>query len=304
MYDVIILGAGTAGLNASLYCVRAGLKTLVLEKEAGNGGQIALSSIVENWLGEKSLSGADLSAKFTEHVKSLGVEIKNFVEVTSVDLSGKTKKIKTSSGDFESKALIIATGSREKKLGIRGEEEFKGKGVSYCGLCDGPFFKDKNIVVVGGGNTALEEADYLTKFASKVYLIHRREEFRADKLVIERTKSNKKIEFLMNKTIEEIVGETKIEKIKIKDKNSEEESEVSVEGVFIFVGTIPNTELFPDLKKNKQAYLLADEKMQTNLSGVFVAGDVREQPINQLITAASDGAIAAVSAYKFLSEHF
>lgn len=304
MYDVIIIGSGTAGLNAALYSVRAGLKTLVLEKEPITGGQIALSAIVENWIGEKSISGADLANKFTDHAKTLGAEIKTFAHVSSVDLSGEVKKVKTSVGDFESKALIIATGSKERKLAIPGENELKGKGVSYCALCDAAFFKDKEVAVIGGGNTALEEGEYLSKFASKIYLIHRREEFRAEKVILDRVNKNNKFEFMLNKTATGIIGENNVQKLKIKDVKTNEESELNISGVFIFIGMLPNSELFPDIKKDEKGHILADEYMSTNIKGVFVAGDVRKQPMNQLVTAASDGAIAAVSAYKYLSGHF
>ncbi|MDD5023210.1 MAG: thioredoxin-disulfide reductase [Candidatus ainarchaeum sp.] len=302
MYDVIIIGSGSAGLNASLYAARAGLKTLIIEKEPITGGQIALSSIVENWLGEKSISGSKLVEKFTEHVSSFGVEIKQFTEVISVELEGEVKKIKTSSEEFQSKVIVIATGSREKKLGISGEEEFKGKGVSYCALCDAGFFKGKEVAIIGGGNTALEESEYLSKFASKIYIIHRRNELKAEKIILEKAKKNKNLEFILNTTVSEITGNKQVEKIKLKNVETGKESFLDVSGVFVFVGMIPNSELFQNIKKDEHGYIISDEYMQTNVPGVFVAGDVRKQPINQLITAAADGAIAAVSAYKYLSE--
>jgi thioredoxin reductase (NADPH) len=302
MYDVIILGGGFAGLTSAIYTTRAGLKTLVLEKEPACGGQIALSAVVENWPTEKSISGLDLSLKLTEQVKNLGAEIKTFEEVQSVVLEQKIKKIKTSVSSYESKAVIIATGAHEKKLGILGESEFKGKGVSYCALCDAAFFKDKIVGVIGGGNTAFEESEFISKFASKIYIIHRREEFRAEKILVQRAEKNPKIEFLLNKIPVEIIGDKFIEKIKLKDAKTGEISEIKLDGVFVFIGMIPNTSLFSSIKKDEKGYLLADENMQTNLSGVFVAGDVRKKPIEQLVTASSDGAIAGVSAFKYLTE--
>jgi len=302
LYDVLIIGSGTAGLNAALYSVRAGLKTIILDRAPSPGGQIALSSIVENWLGEKSISGSDLANKFASHVKSFGVEIKTFVSVESVSLSGEIKTTKTSSEIFKSKTVIIATGSKERKLGIPGEEKFKGKGVSYCALCDAAFFKNKEVAVIGGGNTAIEEAQYISKFASKIYIIHRRDKFRADKIIVDKAEHNEKIEFMMNKSPIEFFGNDKLEGVKLKDNVSGNISDLNVSGVFVFVGMIPNSELFSDLKKDNRGYLVSNEYMETNIPGVFVAGDIRNRPLNQLITAASDGAIAAISAYNYLSK--
>ncbi len=302
MYDVIIIGGGFAGLTSAIYTVRAGLKTLVLEKEPACGGQIALSSVVENWPGEKSISGVDLSLKLAEQVKNLGAEIKTFEEVVSADLEGKIKKIKTSENSYESKTIIIASGAREKSLGIPGELEFKGRGISYCALCDAAFFKDKVVGVIGGGNSAFEESEFISKFASKIYIIHRREEFRAEKVLVENAKKNKKIEFLLNKAPIEIIGNKLIEKIKLKDNKTGEISEIKLDGVFVFVGTVPNTSLFDSIKKDEKGHILCDELMKTNISGVFAAGDARKKPIEQLVTASSDGAIAGVSVSKYLSE--
>lgn len=300
IYDLIIIGGGPAGLTAALYGARAGLTTLVLEKKPINGGQITSTSVVENWPGTKSISGMDLANSMAEHVLSLGVEIKNMYEVQEVKLEGKIKKIKTNYGEFESKTVIIATGCSEKKIGVKGEEELKGQGVSYCSICDAPFTKGKTVAVIGGGNSALEEAEYLSTFASKVYLIHRREEFRADKVVIDKVKSNKKIEFLLNKTVSEIIGKNKVEKIRIKDTKSEKESELKIDFVFVFIGMDPNTELFKEVKKDQNNYILADKECSINLKGVFVAGDVRSGAIKQVVVASSDGATAALSVRNFI----
>ncbi len=300
IYDLIIIGGGPAGLTAALYGARAGLTTIVLEKKPINGGQISSTSVVENWPGTKSISGMDLANNMAEHVLSLGVEIKNMYEVQEAQLEGKIKKIKTNYGEFESKTVIIATGCSEKKIGVKGEEELKGQGVSYCSICDAPFTKGKTVAVIGGGNSALEEAEYLSSFASKVYLIHRREEFRADKAVIDKVKSNKKIEFLLNKTVSGIIGKKKVESIKLKDTKSGKEEELKVDFVFVFIGMDPNTEVFKEVKKDQNNYILANNNFSTNLGGVFVAGDVRSGAIKQVIVASSDGAVAALSARNFI----
>ncbi len=301
VYDLIIIGGGPAGLTAAIYGVRAGLNTLVLEKKPINGGQISATSVVENWPGIKSISGMDLANSMAEHVLSLGVEIKNMCEVQEAELSGKIKKIKTNYGEFESKTVIIATGCSEKKIGVKGEEELKGAGVSYCSICDAPFTKGKIVAVIGGGNSALEEAEYLSSFGSKIYLIHRREEFRADKAVINKVQSNKKIEFLLNKTVSEIIGKKKVESIKLKDTQSGKESELKIDFVFVFIGMDPNTEIFKEVKKDQNRYLLADKEFSTNLEGVFVAGDVRSEATKQVVVACSDGAVAALSARNFIT---
>jgi len=302
IYDVIILGAGPAGLTAALYASRSGLKTLVLDKTPVVGGQIALTSLVENWPGVQSTDGPALSNNFADHAKKFGAEIKNMVSVSEVELEGKVKKLKTSAGDFEGKSLIIATGAKERTLGVPGEEEYKGKGVSYCATCDAPFFKDKNVVVIGGGSAAFDEGLYITKFAKQVTFVHRREEFRAEQILIDRAKNNDKVKFQLNKIVVSIIGnEQGVEKIKLKDTKDDSESEFQVDGVFIYIGMLPNTELFKGkLNMNDNNYLITNDNMETNIKGVFAAGDVRFSPVKQITTATSDGTIAATMALKYL----
>ncbi|MBN2477919.1 thioredoxin-disulfide reductase [Candidatus Micrarchaeota archaeon] len=303
MYDVLIIGGGAAGLTAALYASRAGLKTAVLEKSPGLGGQISSTSIIENWPGNQSMTGADFSQKLSEHAKKFGAQITTFAEVNDADLTSNPKKIKTSAGDFEGKTVIIATGAHEKKLGVPGEDEYKGRGVSYCSTCDAPFFQDKTVAVIGGGNSAFEEGIFISKFAKKVIIIHRRDEFRAEKIVVDGAKENEKIEFMTSKTVKEIKGNNSLEKLVLEDTKTGETSELNVDGVFIYVGMIPNTELFKGkINTDERGYIITNENMETNIPGVYAAGDVRKSPVKQLTTAASDGTISAVIAEKYISE--
>lgn len=300
-YDLIIIGAGPAGLTAALYASRSGLKTAIIEKGA-IGGQISTTAIIENYPGYESISGPDLTAKMAEHAKKFGAEIMEFTEVLNLDFEGETKKVKTGSGDLEAKAIIIATGSREKKLGAKGETELKGKGVSYCATCDAPFFRNKDVIVIGGGNSALEEANYLTKFANSVTVVHRRGEFRAEKAVQEKVKNNPKIKFIMESTVEEIVGQKKVESVKIKNVKTNSISEIKCDGIFIYVGMIPNSELVAGkLALDKYGQITVDNEMKTNAKGVFAAGDVTNSKVKQVTTATGDGTIAAVFAEKYIS---
>lgn len=292
--DILILGAGPAGLTAAIYASRSGHKVVILEKGTA-GGQIASSWLVENYPGVKKMSGQELTAIMAEQAKSFGTKIVEFAEITSVDL--KKREVKTASGPYRGRALIIATGNAEKKLSVPGENELKGRGVSYCATCDAPFFKGKEIAVVGGGNSALEESLHLAKFASRVTIIHRRDSFRAEKRIQEGISKNPKMKFLLESAVSSINGKEKVESLTVKNLKTGKETELKVSGVFIYVGMIPNSELFKNqLKTDEAGFIITNEKMETSIPGVFAAGDVRESPIKQLTTAAGDGTVAAIFA--------
>lgn len=299
-FDVIILGSGPAGFSAAIYAARGNVKTAILDISMF-GGQPSNYLEIENYPAFSLIGGFELMEKFEEHADKFGVEKFPMVEIQSVNLTSEIKEIETTENIFKAKTVIIATGAQAKKLGIAGEEEFKGRGVSYCAICDGAFYKDKTVAVVGGGNAAVEEAMYLTKFAKKVYVIHRRDELRADKIVCERAKKNEKLEFILSTIPLEILGTNTVEKILLKDLKTNENKELSVDGVFPYIGFSPNVENFNgQLKQNQQGFIETDVNMQTSLDGVFAAGDVRNTPLRQVITAAADGAVAACNAVKYI----
>lgn len=302
VYDIIIVGGGPAGLNAALYASRSSLSVLVLEKMPATGGFLLDIPKIENWLGEKSIAGRELATKFSEHAKAAGAEIRTFVTVMGADLKADPKVVKTNIGNFEGKSVIIATGTTHRKLGVPGEEEFAGRGVSYCATCDGTFFKGKNVAVVGGGKSALTEALYLAKIAESVTIIHRREEFRADRILIDTVKKEPKIKLLLNSVVTEILGNGSVNLLKVKNVATEEEKLMPFDGVFIYVGLNPNTALFNGLDIDENGFIITDKGMMTNIPGVFAAGDVRAGALMQVITAAADGAIAAVSVGKYMRE--
>lgn len=302
-YDCIILGSGPAGFSASIYAARAGLKTAIIDINMF-GGQPSNYLEIENYPGFSLINGFELMEKFEQHSDKFGVCKFPMVEINNINLSNPLKEIETSDKIFKSKTLIIATGAKPKKLNIKGENEFKSRGVSYCAICDGAFYKDKVVAVIGGGNSALEEALYLTKFAKKVYIIHRREGLRAEKLVCERASVNPKLEFILCAIPIEIKGTNKVEKLILNDLNTNTIKEIEVDGVFPYIGLSPNTDGFnAQLKQNQNGFIETDVNMQTSQEGVFAAGDVRNTPLRQVITAASDGAIAANSASKYIETH-
>ena len=299
-FDCIILGGGPAGLSSALYCARSGLKTAIMDISAIGGAPINYCEI-ENYLGFSKIQGFELCEKFENHVDEFEIEKFPYEEIQEIDLISSTKKIKTLNDEFHAKSIIIATGARNKKLNVKGEEENIGRGVSYCAVCDGAFYKDKDVAVVGGGNSALEEALYLTKFVKKVYLIHRRDTFRAEKIVQNRVFENKKIEFVKDSVVEEIIAQQKVSEILIKNVKTQKTKTIKVDGIFPYVGLEPNVEMFSaQLKQDPQGFILVDETMKTNIDGVFAIGDVRKTPLRQVITAVSDGAIAGVEAAKYL----
>lgn len=299
MYDLIIIGGGPAGLTAGIYAQRARLKTLLLEKEI-LGGQIAVSDVIENYPGFPSISGADLMERFEQHAKGLGLEIK-MADVMDILDRDKEKIIKTSEGDLIAKTVIVATGAKPKRLGISGEKEFTGKGVSYCATCDGPFFKGHKVLVVGGGDTAVKEAVYLSRIAGRVYIAHRRDQLRAEKVIQEKAFSTPNIEMLWSHVLKEIKGKTGVEKVILQNLKDNSVRELNVKGVFVFVGINPTTD-FVDVEKDKNGFIKTDQGMQTSVKGIFAAGDCRTTPLKQVSTAVGDGAIAAFMAEKYIED--
>lgn len=299
-FDVIILGSGPAGFSAAIYASRGNLKTAILDISMF-GGQPSNYLEIENYPGFSLIGGFELMEKFEEHADKFGVEKFPMVEIEKVTLNSELKQIETNDTIFKTKSVIIATGAQAKKLGIAGEEEFKGRGVSYCAICDGAFYKDKTVAVIGGGNSAIEEAIYLTKFAQKVYIIHRRDELRADKICQQRAFENEKIEFVLSHSPLEIKGTNTVETLILKNLKTDEIKELNVNGVFPYIGFSPNVDNFNgQLKQNPQGFIETDTNMQTSIEGVYAAGDVRNTPLRQVITAAADGAIAACNAVKYI----
>ncbi|MBN1134711.1 MAG: thioredoxin-disulfide reductase [Methanosarcinaceae archaeon] len=298
MYDLVIIGGGPAGLSAGIYAIRYGLDVIVLEKNEISG-QIALTEIVENYPGFKSINGMELMEKFKEHAQDAGVTIQSS-EVLNVKNEGKIKIVSTDSGELEAKSVIIATGASPQHLGIPGEEELIGKGVSYCATCDGPFFTNLNVIVVGGGDSAITDALILSKIVKTVSIVHRRDSLRAVKIMQERAFSAKNIEFFWDTVIEKIIGSETVEKVVLKNLKTDEVKEMKIDGVFIYVGIQPNT-YFVDIDKNKSGFIITNARMETSAEGIYAAGDCRETSLRQVVTAASDGAMAALSAYEYVT---
>ena len=301
-YDVLILGGGPAGLSAGLYASRGAAKTAIVDISMF-GGQPSNYLELENYPGFGHIGGYDLMEKFEEHADMFNIKKFPMQEIQAVELTPEIKKIETLDSIFLAKTVIIATGAQAKKLGINGEKEFSGRGVSYCAVCDGAFYRDKTVAVVGGGNAAVEEGMYLTKFASKVYIIHRRDTLRADKIVQERAFKNEKVEFIYDTVPVEIQGGECVENFVVKNVKTGEISNLKIDGVFPYIGFAPNVELFSgQLKQDEGGFIITDEKMQTSIPGVYAIGDVRTTPLRQVITAAADGAVAGFFATKFLEE--
>lgn len=298
--ELVIIGAGPAGLSAAVYGKRAGLDVLVLEK-GKPGGQILITSEIENWPGTIHSSGEGLAESFRAHAEHFKAEIRTGL-VRSVEVTDGKKIVHTDKGDIEAGALIVATGASFRKLGCKGEAEHIGKGVSFCAVCDAAFFEDLEVAVIGGGNTAVEEAVYLTQFASKVYIVHRRDEFRADRMASDRALANPKIVPVWNSVVESIEGEDMVEKIVVKNVKTGQLSDIEVNGVFMFVGTLPNARFMEGVVETKEGgWIVTDAKMETSVPGIFAAGDVRDTSLRQVITAAADGARAAMAAYAHIA---
>ena len=302
-YQLIILGGGPAGLTAGLYAARDRMQVVLVEKGVV-GGQVLVTDWLDNYPGfPEGISGFDLIEKMAAQAKRFELETKN-ANVVKVELTETKKKLILESGEeLTCQALIICTGARPNKLGIPGEQELTGKGVSFCATCDGPFFRDQEILVVGGGDTAVQEADFLTKFASKVTVIHRRDELRATKVLQERAFANEKIEFLWNSNVVAIEGEKEVERVRIRNNNGEE-SEIAASGVFILIGTIPNNEILPleQLGSDEFGFVITDNDMRTKVGGVMAAGDIRSKTVRQVVNATGEGAVAAIAAEHFLNK--
>ncbi len=301
VYDCIIIGAGPAGLTAAIYASRGKIRTLMLEKMIV-GGQVTTTHEIENYPGfVEPVNGFLLMNNFERQAKRFGTEIKTGIETKKITKENNIFKIETNKETYYSKTLIIATGAKYKSINIPGEDKFTGRGVSYCATCDGAFFKDKEVAVIGGGNSALEEALFLTKFVRKVYLIHRRKEFRADKIFQERVTENEKIEPVLNYIPLEIIGNDSVEKIIIEEKETKEKKELNVDGVFVFIGLTPNTEFIKDfITTNDNGYIITDNNLATNVKGCFAAGDAILKELRQIATAVGEGAIAANSVKHYL----
>ena len=302
MKDLIIIGGGPAGLTAGIYGIRAGLDLTIIEKIAP-GGQVVNSYEIENYPGfADPISGWDLMEGMEKQVRRLGAEIISD-EVLAVKKDTGFFTVILSDSEIQAKSVIIAAGANNRKLDVPGEKEYTGRGVSYCATCDGAFFKDKVTVVVGGGDAALEEADFLTRFASKVYLVHRRGEFRGADILQKKVFANEKIFPILNTTVESINGDEKVGSVLLKDKSNDETKILNTDGVFIFVGFDPNSSFVDESLLNENREIIVDMNMQTNISGLFAAGDIRSNSKRQIVMAAADGATAALNAYEYIKEN-
>lgn len=299
-FDTLILGGGPAGFSAALYAARGAASTAIVDISM-LGGQPSNYLELENYPGMKKIGGYELMEKFEEHSDMFGVQKFPMQEIELIDLQSTIKTIKTKEYEFNAKAVIIATGASPMKLGVKGELEYVGRGVSYCAVCDGSFYQDKIVAVVGGGNSAVEEAIYLTKFASKVYIIHRRNELRADKIIQQRAFNNDKIEFIWDSTVAEIKGNETVKSVILTNVKNKETKELFIDGIFPYIGMRPNVEnISGQIAQDSRGFILTDETMKTSTQGVYAVGDVRTTPLRQVITAAADGAIAAVYATKYI----
>ncbi|MDR3256340.1 MAG: thioredoxin-disulfide reductase [Endomicrobium sp.] len=297
-YDVIVVGGGPAGLSAALYASRARLKTLLIEKN-GCGGQMAITDLLENYPGfNEGINGFDLAVKLEKQVRDFGAKIV-YDEVVSIE-HGHVKKVITVNATYETRTIIIAAGTRVKEMNIPGELKFMGKGVSFCATCDAPFYRDKDILVVGGGDSAIKEAIYLSKFAKNVTIVHRRNELKATKILQERLSLYLNISVMYDTVLKEIFGEDSIEKVTVTNIKTNKNKDLKVSGVFVFIGSIPNSLFLFDITLDEVGYVITDENMNTSISGIFACGDIRKKQLRQVITAASDGAQAAVSAQHYI----
>ncbi|MEK4146402.1 thioredoxin-disulfide reductase [Robertmurraya sp. FSL W8-0741] len=302
IYDVIIIGAGPAGMTAAVYTSRANLSTLMIERGIP-GGQMANTEEVENYPGYDHILGPDLSTKMFDHAKKFGAEYA-YGDIKEVIDGEEYKTIKAGSKEYKARAVIISAGAEYKKIGIPGEKELGGRGVSYCAVCDGAFFKEKELLVVGGGDSAVEEGVYLTRFASKVTIVHRRDELRAQKILQQRAFDNEKIDFIWNHTVKEIhEKDGKVGSVTLVSTEDGAEREFKTDGVFVYIGMIPLSKPFENLGiTNENGYIVTNEKMETSVPGIFAAGDIREKMLRQIVTATGDGSIAAQSAQHYVEE--
>ncbi len=301
MYDVAIVGEGPAGMTAAIYATRAGLSTVIIEK-AFSGGQMGITPEIDNYPGFESISGFELAMNMANHAKKLGAEVKR-ADVLEFVFKDGANIVKTASGDIEAKTVILALGASHRKLGVPGEEKYTGLGVSYCATCDGNFFRGREVCVIGGGNTALEDALYLSKICTKVHLIHRRDSFRGFDALAKRIFETENISPILDSVVESINGEERVSSVTVRNVKSDKITEIPVSGCFVAVGMEPNTELLKEkVKLTASGHIAAGENTETNLPGVFAAGDIREKISYQIITAAADGAVAASRAGAYIAE--
>lgn len=301
IYDVIVAGAGPAGMTAAVYTSRANMSTLLLERGAP-GGQMANTEEIENYPGFTSILGPELANKMFEHAQQFGAEYA-YGDIREIRDEEPYKRVITGDKEYLAKAVIVATGAEHRMLGVPGEKEFSGRGVSYCAVCDGAFFRGKELVVVGGGDSAVEEAVFLTRFASKVTIVHRRDQFRAQKILQKRAFENEKISVIWDTQVKEIRGDGKVQSVLLENVKTGEQREFATDGIFIYVGMNPLSQPVRNLGiTNEAGYIVTDEKMQTKVKGVFAAGDVREKMLRQVVTATGDGSIAAQSAQHYVEE--
>ena len=302
MYDTIIIGAGPAGMTAALYAARSNLKVALIEGGLP-GGQMNNTSDIENYPGYANISGPELAEKMFEPLENLGVEhLYGFVK--NIENHGDVKKVITDNEEFETRTVIVATGSKHRLLGVPGEEELNSRGVSYCAVCDGAFFRDQDLLVVGGGDSAVEEAIFLTQFAKSVTIVHRRDELRAQKVLQDRAFANEKINFIWDSVVKEIKGENRVESVVIENVKTNQVTEHAFGGVFIYVGLDPVSDFTKDLQiQDESGWIVTDDHMKTSVAGVFAVGDVRQKDLRQVTTAVGDGAIAGQEAYKYITEH-
>ena len=302
-YDIVIVGAGPAGLAAGLYAARARRKTLIIERKV-TGGQIALTADVENYPGFDNINGFDLAEKMHKQAERYGMETA-YADVTDVEQDGQMHLVRTTEGDYRAKAVIITGGADYNRLGVEGEERLTGYGVSYCATCDAAFFKDQEVAVVGGGDAAMDEGLFVARYASRVYLIHRRNELRASAILRERAFAEPKMHFIWNTVVEEIVGDDAVKTLKLKNVVTGEKSDLPVAAVFIFIGLTPNTNyLRGKLRMDEGGHIIVNEWMETGVPGLFAAGDIRSQSARQVISSAGDGATAAIRADHYISDEF
>ena len=302
LYDVIVIGGGPGGYTAALYAARANLSVAILEK-LSPGGQMGTTDVIDNYPGfPQGVNGFELAMQMKEGAERFGVQTQ-LAEVTQVELAGQVKTVHTSGGDYQARTVVLATGAHPRELGLPGERELRGRGVSYCATCDGMFYRGKTVVVVGGGNTAVSDVLYLSRLCEKVYLVHRRDTLRASKVYLDPLQKAENVEFVWDSEVKQLLRDQAVTGVRVRNKKTGEERDIPCGGVFVAVGYLPNTELYRgQVELDEAGYVLADETTQTNLPGVFAVGDLRKKPLRQVVTAASDGAVAAHFIEEYLNQ--
>lgn len=302
LYDVIVIGGGPGGYTAALYAARANLSVAILEK-LSPGGQMGTTDVIDNYPGfPQGVNGFELAMQMKEGAERFGAQTQ-LAEVTQVELAGQVKTIHTSGGDYQARTVVLATGAHPRELGLPGERELRGRGVSYCATCDGMFYRGKTVVVVGGGNTAVSDVLYLSRLCEKVYLVHRRDTLRASKVYLDPLQKAENVEFVWDSEVKQLLRDQAVTGVRVRNKKTGEERDIPCAGVFVAVGYLPNTELYRgQVELDEAGYVLSDETTQTNLPGVFAVGDLRKKPLRQVVTAASDGAVAAHFIEEYLNQ--